>query len=374
MECWQLDYNTAFLDAEVVEEVYVKMAPGYEEFDENGVPLVMRLLKSIYGLNQSPTNWWNTIDKNVMEIGFKSLKSDPCVYTFSEGRHLVILTLYVDDVLLLGKDVVMLTRIKEKLMGRFLITDMGDVSLVLGMDVTRDRKKGTVTIRQGQYTKSILERFDMANCNPVYTPRVGTELSLNQPAEKLLSKEDRHQFQAITGSVMYLAQVIRYDIMYAVNQLSKAMSKPSKAHMAAAKRLLCYLAGATDFAITYKQGGFKLTAFVDAYWGNNRDNRKSMSSYLVFFSNALVSFNVGLQGLTAQSTIEAELVAATLAMKEAVFFSNMMKDLGFGIRFESVPLYIDNTSALHVAGNRTYSSRVKHMALRYFFIQELPPD
>ena len=49
----------------------------------------------------------------------------------------------------------------------------------------------------------------------------------------------------------------------------------------------------------------------------------------------------------------------------------MMEELGFGTRYDSVQLYIDNTSALHVAGNRTYSSRVKHVALRYFFIQEL---
>ena len=44
LECWQLDYNTAFLNAAVTEEVYVKMAPGYEQLDGNGVPLVMRLL------------------------------------------------------------------------------------------------------------------------------------------------------------------------------------------------------------------------------------------------------------------------------------------------------------------------------------------
>ena len=97
-----------------------------------------------------------------------------------------------------------------------------------------------------------------------------------------------------------------------------------------------------------------------------------MSSYIVFLSNAPVSSKVAMQGLTAQSTMEAELVAAALlAMKEAVFCSNMMKELGFGTRFDCVPLYIDNTSTLHVAGNRTYSSRVKHVALRYFFIQEL---
>ena len=64
-------------------------------------------------------------------------------------------------------------------------------------------------------------------------------------------------------------------------------------------------------------------------------------------------------------------MAAALTIKEAVFCSNMMLELGFKEGFGSVPLYIDNTSALHVAGNRTYSLRAKHIALRYFFVQEL---
>ena len=88
-------------------------------------------------------------------------------------------------------------------------------------------------------------------------------------------------------------------------------------------------------------------------------------------ADAPISFKVGLQGLTAQSTLEAELVAAALAMKEAVFCSNMMLELGFDESFGSVPLYIDTTSVLHVASNRTYSSRAKHIALRYCFVQEL---
>ena len=88
-------------------------------------------------------------------------------------------------------------------------------------------------------------------------------------------------------------------------------------------------------------------------------------------SNGPISFKVGIQGLTAQSTMEAKLVAAALTMKEAVFCSKMMLELDFRKGFDSVPLNIDNTSALHVASSRTYSHRVKHIALRYFFVQEL---
>ena len=139
---------------------------------------------------------------------------------------------------------------------------IGEVSLVLGMGVTRDREKGTMTITQDNYTKSLLERYGMGNCNPTYTSGVGGELSLDQPEEKLLSKEEKQHFlQAITGSVMYPGQVTRYDILYFINQLARVMSKPSKAHMVPAHHLFFYLAGTTDFAITYRQRCFKLTTF-----------------------------------------------------------------------------------------------------------------
>ena len=89
-------------------------------------------------------------------------------------------------------------------------------------------------------------------------------------------------------------------------------------------------------------------------------------------ANGPISFKMGLQGLTAQSTMEAELMAAALTMKEAVLCSIMMLELGFYESFGSVPLHIDNTSVLYVAGNRTYRPRAKHIALRYyFFVQEL---
>ena len=105
------------------------------------------------------------------------------------------------------------------------------------------------------------------------------------------------------GAVRYLTQVCRYDILYTVNQLARAISKPSKAHMGAAKYLLRYLAGFTDFFITYKQRGFKLATFSDANWGAKTDNGKSTSSYIIMLSNGPISFKVGIQGLTAQSRI-----------------------------------------------------------------------
>ena len=163
------------------------------------------------------------------------------------------------------------------------------------MQVTLDRKKGTLTISQEDYTKSILAKFGMENCKPSSIPGTGLELSTEQPAETLLKAEQSQRYQAITGSVVYLAQITHYDVMYAVYQLARMMSKPSKAHMGAAKQLLGYLAGTTDFSIVYKRGGFKLSAFSDANWGNNPDNGKSTSAYLVMLSKP--PFSIGSESI-----------------------------------------------------------------------------
>ena len=95
--------------------------------------------------------------------------------------------------------------------------------------------------------------------------------------------------------------------MYSSGQLARAMSRPAKVHMGAAKHLLRYLAGPNDFTIVYKEG-FHLTAFSDSNWGNNPDNGKSTSSYIMMLSRALVSSKSGVQSLTAMSTMEAEMV------------------------------------------------------------------
>ena len=130
--------------------------------------------------------------------------------------------------------------------------------------------------------------------------------------------------------MMYLAQILRYDIMCSSGQLARVMSRPAKVHMGVAKHLLRYLAGTTDFTIVYKKGGFKLAPFSDSNRSNNPDNAKSTSGYISMLSRASVSFKPGVQSLTPMSTMEAELVTSALAMKEAVFCSNMLTELGFG--------------------------------------------
>ena len=88
-----LDLQTTFLNVDVEEDAFGKTAPGYEIADKPRVPLVMKLKKSLCGLRQSPRRWFGTTDHHFANIGFRPLKSNPCIYVFEDDTRLVIFTL-----------------------------------------------------------------------------------------------------------------------------------------------------------------------------------------------------------------------------------------------------------------------------------------
>ena len=126
----------------------------------------MKLKKSLYELRRSPRNWFNTIDDSLRDIGFTATASDPCVYIFRSDDNLSVLTMYVDDLLLLRGNTPLLTDLKTQLIGRFAMTDTEDVSMVPSMQITRDREAKTLTISQEHYAKSVLARFGTAEYDP----------------------------------------------------------------------------------------------------------------------------------------------------------------------------------------------------------------
>ena len=133
--------------------------------------------------------------------------------------------------------------------------DMGNVSLILEIHITRYRAEGKLKISQGNLIKSLLERVGMSEYNAVYPPGTDPELSATQRDENLLNIGGIKLYQAIVGSVVYLGICNRFDIIYAVSQLTRAMSKPAIVHMTAAKHLFfCYLKGSPDLCIGLQPG------------------------------------------------------------------------------------------------------------------------
>ena len=367
----QLDLVGAFLNAPCDRDVYVRPAPGETHKDpKTGESMIYKLKRSLYGLSQSPAQWNDTLDATLSAFGWKRTQSDPCVYTYTDGATMVILSVYVDDFLMTGEDQNLVNNKKRELTDRFEMTDLGEVKRILGIEVKRDYEQGTLSISQGHYVATILERFGMQDANPVSTPGYGAEISTEHPQDQLLGSDEKRLFQQMTGCILYLTQGTRFDICFAALQLSKACNNPAQVNLRAAKHVLRYLRGNPDLPITYKRGQFRLTAYADSSFGANPDNGRSTTGYLFFLGGGLLNFGAKSQTIVAQSTVEAEIQAISYAAREAVYISNFMGELKFK-NFESVPIHSDSTGALTVAGNAMHSQRTKHVALRYFFIREL---
>eukprot|EP00873_Tetraselmis_striata_P002038 jgi/Tetstr1/422302/TSEL_013146.t1 len=161
---FKVDVDTAFLYAPVEEEIYMRPPPGYEQYDARGRPMVLRLLKSLYGLKQSPRNWHNTLHKFLVCYGFQQLKSDPGAYVYWQGGQLIcILVVYVDDMIFAFKDAVWAADFKTALGARFDIKDLGVCAWALGMAVERDWDNATLKVHQAKYIDDMVHKFNLAD-------------------------------------------------------------------------------------------------------------------------------------------------------------------------------------------------------------------
>ena len=151
--------QTAFLNADVEEEVYVKMAHDYETTDKAGVPLVMKLRKlfdEAGGSKSAELVGNHRLVSGGSGIRVSHIYGNTCAYTYNGGDTVVLLKFFSDNVLLLGKNIPEPEVSKKELISRFeMMTNVGNLSLTLGRQVTRDREKRTLTISQQNYTQSV---------------------------------------------------------------------------------------------------------------------------------------------------------------------------------------------------------------------------
>ncbi|KAI5674225.1 hypothetical protein M9H77_14589 [Catharanthus roseus] len=121
------------------------------------------------------------------------------------------------------------------------------------------------------------------------------------------------------GSVMYSMISTRPDIAFSISLLSRFMSNPGRDHWAALKWLLRYLNGTLDWGLHYHNwSDFELIRFVDSDFAGDKDGRRSTTSYFFTLAGNCISWKSQLQPVVALSTTEAEYIAATEAIKEAI--------------------------------------------------------
>ena len=188
---------------------------------------------------------------------------------------------------------------------------------------------------------------------------------------------DQSLYREIIGSLNHAAVWTRPDISNSVSKLAQYLHDPSIAHLTAAKHLLRYVKGTVGYRQIYAAGqGPKLIGYTDADFANDEDDRKSYSGYCFFIASnsSPVSYSSKKQTLVAQSTMESETIALSLAAKEALWLRSLCHELGvFGDQpSPPVPLIkSDSDSALKAIKNPVFHARTKHFDVRHHFIRDV---
>ena len=142
--------------------------PGYESQGES----IKCLLKSLYSLKQAGRKWYLVLCRALADLGFSINAADPGIFYVYCDRDIIILAIHVDDCMITGSSIKLITHYKEHLNVKYSLTDLGEIHWLLGIKITCDRQACTILLSQTTYIESILNRFSLSDAKPYATPIV----------------------------------------------------------------------------------------------------------------------------------------------------------------------------------------------------------
>ena len=262
---------------------------------------------------------------------------------------LSIIALYVNDITMASGDPESISQDKASLRESYEMTDLGDLSWILGMHVTCNCDTGWIAISQQKHIEETLEKFRKSDIRPISMPTL-----TNKHLIKISSPEiDIKLYQSVIGVLMYPMLGTCPDLAYTVAALGCHSVSPGKEHQRALDRAFQYLKAMSDSRLVFQcgtPGGTTLHGFVNADWANDVIDRKSTLGFVFMLGGAAVSWSSKKQTSVALSSTEAKYIATAHATKEVIWLRRLLTDLGLDL--DSLPtLHIDNQSAIAITHN-----------------------
>jgi hypothetical protein len=371
-----LDIVTAFLHAQLPTPEFASLPPGMqpppEAVAQHGPNLVLKLKRAVYGLKQSGALWEDRLDRFLISRGFTRFTSDRNIYskTFNnnDNSSRVFIAKYVDDIFVGSKADCQFARDEiAEIKREFNTRDLGQLSFSLGIRFTRNADG--MRLDQTSYARSILEEFGMTACNPSKVPiTYNNNAAVDAPP---LDEGMKRRFQKLVGMINYLAIWTRPDLSYSVHTLASAMDRPTEEDWKVAKQVLRYLAGTVHLGLNYNNHNatITITGFCDSDYAGDVSDRKSINGNLFMMANGPISWSSRKQPVVALSSTEAEYISLAEEARVAVWLQQLAGE--FGYKFESIPINIDNNSALQLAKSNKTTHKSKHIAVKYHFTRDL---
>ena len=377
------DVSCAFLHAPIDdEEVYLRMPKGFEQEGK-----CLKLKRSLYGLHQSPRNFFLYLSEKMKECGMKQSEHDPCLFIGPK----VIAVAYVDDLLFWAKDDNDITNLMLQLREKGLdLEKEDDCAGFLGVDVkvleTDENGRATkLELTQAGLIDRVIENLGLNSANGKKTPAKCEPLTKDVDGDPC---QEDFNVAAVVGQLLYLAGHTRPDIAYAVNCVARYMFCPKRSHELALKQIGRYLKATRGkgMIITPSDNILSIEAFPDAdfggLYGHERGDDpacvKSRTGFVILAANCPILWKSQLQSKTALSTMEAEIGALAHCCKELFPLIDLAKSLAQHFDLDpvkttmSVTIHEDNAAAL-ILGNTLppgYTPRSKFFHLETIWFRE----
>ncbi|KAJ0532625.1 putative RNA-directed DNA polymerase [Helianthus annuus] len=332
----QMDVKNAFLNGDLHEEVYMIPPPGIAHQPGE----VCQLRKALYGLKQAPRAWFEKFSRVITSLGFVPSNHDSTLFVRCTSTGRILLSLYMDDMIITGDDYDSIESLKRDLAHRFAMKDLGLLRYFLGIERAR--------LTDNRSVDTPLET------NARYSPNDGVPLA------------DPSLYRTIVGSLVYLT-VTRPDIAHAAHVVSQFVTAPTSVHWGAVLRILRYLRGIQFQSLLFPStSSLELRAYSDADWDSDHNDRKSTTGFCVFLEDSLISWRSKKQDVVSRSSTEAEYRAMAVTTCEIVWLRWLLADMGATIS-QPTPLHCDNQSAMQIAKNSVFHERTKHIEIDCHF-------
>ena len=394
----QVDYTAAFIHAPIDKDPnYEKLSPEEQKrsgvylemprgFRENGK--VLKLKRSLYGLRQSPRNFFLFIKEKLQKVGLEPQEVDPCLFMSDK----VILLVYVDDTLLFSPKKEWIDEVINKLRAEDVdLEEEDDVAGFLGVHIERNARDQTIKLTQKGLTQRIIDALGVEKRPRALTPALRQPLVADKdgiPAEGLFN------YASVIGMLLYLTGHTRPDLQYAVSQCARYTHAPKKTHEQALQRIGCYLKHTVDQGLVMKPNleSLNVDCYVDADFAGlwpHEDKQdpscvKSRTGFAICVANCPIIWVSKLQPDIATSTMEAEYNALSMAMKSVLPLLELLRVVGkqVGLSEEQLTsfkttVWEDNAGALTLANLEPgrITPRSKFYAIRYhWFRSHLKPN
>ena len=302
-------------------------------------------------------------------IGYSVSIADEVVFYKTNSDEFTIVAAATDDFTIIADSSDSANHlIHKQLAERFKILDLGSISWLLGVSITRDLTACTISLGQQTYIEQIINRFGLENARAAVTPmEVGIDLNPDSPhvSATLLTPAEKTKYREMIGCLMYATVMTRPDIAFAVSTLSQFLESPRTTHLQAVTRVFRYLSGTKDFILILGDLHSAIAGYSDADWAS-QIHHHSISGFAFFVGIGAISWSSKKQPIITLSSTEAEYVALTHSSKDIIWIHKLLTELS-SVFFFSVPttLFCDNQGAIRLSKDSTFHSRTKHIDVHF---------